>query len=172
MGGFARMSTNDPITAPYRSHLVRWFKGNENAVGFIDMIFAVAHLWDDFIDRDKPVPTQHVHTVMSNLLVTLPRNPFYIENFFTLNGLIQQAITNWHIANTLEIAKAEHDLYIAFVLRSTYADLISMCALIIGGQEWAIQVGVETRRIFAKEGFAQYCASLEHELRASNVINP
>ena len=80
-------------------------------------------------------------------MVALPRNEFYRKYFIELQPLVTNAIVNWRVANALEEAPSgETDLRVAFVVRSSYADLLQQTALLCGGPEWATQVGIEVRR--------------------------
>jgi hypothetical protein len=106
---------------------------------------------------------------MEAVLIDLPRNRFYIANFAQLNSLLHLAIVNWHIANAMELTGDELNWHIAFILRSTYVDLVTACALIIGGSEWAVYVGKEARRHSSSEGFKQYMESLGKERRTAFV---
>ena len=68
-----------------------------------------------------------------------------MEHFVLLNGAVQLAYLNWQVANRLELTEEVLAKQVAFVLRSSYTDLITLCAWILGGTDWAIQVGCESR---------------------------
>ena len=156
------------MNAEYRALLQRWFRGNLDACFFIEQVFNALHVWDDLIDRDKAIPTESINVSMEMFLLDLPRNRFYVENFAALNSLLTIAILNWHIANQLETEQASLD--VAFIIRSSYIDLITMSAAIIGGRAHAIMVGHEARPRASREGFETYRLALTQEHRQMEVI--
>lgn len=159
------MSESESPSSRFTAQLIKWFQGNQLAVTFIDQLTDCLHCWDDLIDRDKPVPAETIHQTFWNLCIALPRNAFYMQNFSVLNGVLQQAILNWHIANTMELTGDELDKQIAFVLRSSYIDLVTACAWCIGGERWALQVGYEARHATSSEGYLVYRERLLAERR-------
>lgn len=152
-------------TIPYLDRLTQWLRGNQPAIEFIDKITTCLHCWDDLIDRDTAISSDALHRTFWDLCIALPRNTFYNANFSILNGVLQQAILNWHIANEMELSGDDLDAQIAFILRSSYIDLVTASAWIIGGERWAIQVGREARRLTSSEGFALYRTRLGNEHR-------
>jgi hypothetical protein len=146
-------------------------RGNRQATDFIELIVEVLHFWDDLIDRDKVVSDADINDKMFKLLVTLPRNPFYLANFTTLNPVLVNAITNWHVANRMERAEQPDDyqLRIAYILRSSYVDLITQSALIVGGPDWAVNVGEQIRLYAHKETYEGYLDNLTNEFAARNA---
>jgi hypothetical protein len=145
--------------------LLHWLKGNIDAVRFCEQITAAAHLWDDLIDQDRVPTSAWINEVFQSLLVDIPRNPFYSRNFEILNAIIVNAINQWHAANELESTGDTADRVVAFVVRSTYADLIVQSAMLLGGREWAAKVAVEVHRRYHREGLEQYLAKLDSEPR-------
>jgi len=149
----------------YLDRLTQWLRGNQSAIEFIDKLTTCLHCWDDLIDRDQAVSPDVLHRTFWDLCIALPRNAFYMQNFSILNGVLQQAILNWHIANEMELSGDDLDAHIAFILRSSYIDLVTSSAWIIGGERWAIQVGREARRLTSSEGFDLYRTRLAREQR-------
>jgi len=153
------------MTPDYRTHLLNWLKGHLDACQFIEDCFQIFHTVDDLVDKDHEVTTKDLIDRFQRALITVPRNPFYQQYFAILNPLMQQAITNWEIANAMEVSDQANSKEIAFILRSSYNDLITMCAEIIGGHAWAIHVGMESRYHAAQEGFELYRIRLTAEHR-------
>jgi len=139
--------------------------GNAEAIEFAEVVCGIAHVWDDLIDCDNDLDDSAIHRAFWDALIRLPRLPFYARNFVSFQPLLETAIINWQIANELEQSGTKPDLHIAFVLRSSYADLILMAMRLVGGDEYARQAGVEMRRTWSSEGFDAYCAALENEMR-------
>ncbi|MTJ81732.1 MAG: hypothetical protein F8N37_12040 [Telmatospirillum sp.] len=141
----------------------RCLKGRRDAVVFIKMMCDILHTWDDLIDRDKPVDPEAINRAFFTALVTLPRDPFYAANFALLNPIVETAIYNWWTANLYEASSDEDRLRAAFILRSSYSDIATMCARIVGGPDWARTVGPEIHDHWHGEGWAKYLLNLEHE---------
>ncbi|WP_338619041.1 hypothetical protein [Achromobacter sp. E1] len=143
---------------------LRWMRGNQAAVDFLRLAFQVAHLWDDLIDRDRVLADDAINDGMFAALVLLPRNPFYRANFDTLNSILANASTNWRISTELERADGTAPKRIAYVLRGAYMDLVTHSALLLGGPQWARDVGLELRQL--TEPWGEYLTNLEAERAA------
>jgi hypothetical protein len=156
---------NVPMEAPI---VATALKGNEAALALIRRFGQIAHTWDDLVDRDRPVSDADINSVFVQALIDLPLNPFYAEHFVRLNEIMLNSITNWRIANELERQEKpqDGDLTIAFIIRSSYIDMVVQCALLIGGLEWAVACGVELRRWAHSEGWAKYLINLKAEKAA------
>jgi arginine/lysine/ornithine decarboxylase len=125
------------------------------------------HLWDDLIDKDHVVSDRHVHRVFTNMLVEMPRNPFYQAHAQNLAPVLIMAIQNWHVANAVERNdKNDIPAEAAFVLRSAYVDMVTMVATICGGYDYGVGVAKRVRALAHREGFQQYLANLEAEKAA------
>lgn len=157
-------------TLEYRALVSGWLKGHQQACAFIETMFSIAHTCDDLTDRDTTVAAAQIQESYWKALIELPRNPFYVEHFALLNGAMQTAFLNWQIANQLEQTAGAQPKQVAFILRSSYTDLIALCAWIIGGSDWAIQVGVESRLRASGEGFITYQANLMNERRQVSLV--
>ena len=138
-------------------------RGDADAAHFMLMMARVMHLWDDLIDKDKPVEDAEVNVAFQLALVDIPRNPFYARNFTSLNTLVQTAITNWHVATRMEREGKDYEYTIAFILRSSYMDLFTHVAQIVGGPQWAVEMAHKTRLLTHDETYAGYLVNLERE---------
>lgn len=137
-----------------------YFNGNESAVSFIEDFFAVCHIWDDLIDKDKPLTDTDINRAFVIAFIKIPRNQFYQANFGILNPLMEHAFVNWFAANNLE--KQKEHLDIAYDLRNTYLNIIVACAGIIGGVDWAASVAIDVQKNLNKnDSFEDYVAKLK-----------
>lgn len=139
-------------------------KGNQEAAEFLHGLIGVLHVWDDLIDKDTALADAEINQAFWFVLVGLPRNTFYRQHFDLLNPLLMVAIQNWYAANKMERNGDAADRRIAFVLRSSYVDLVTQSALIAGGLEWAEKVTPDIRRFAHSEGYAQYLINLKQEI--------
>lgn len=138
--------------------------GHEDAEAFLTAMVGVLHIWDDLIDKDKPITDDMVNAAFWDALITLPRNTFYMRHFGDLNPILVTAIMSWKTANGFE--HEEKDLDIAFIIRSAYVDLILMTALLCGGRTHAERLAPGIRRVAHSEGFELYQENLAAEKAA------
>ena len=157
------------MSEEFKALLREWCRGHDLAVTMLLDLFQVLHLVDDLTDKDRVVSVQELHQALWKALITLPRNAFYMEHFALLNGTLQTAIMNWHAANRMEVSEAANAKEVAYVLRSSYNDLITVTAWIVGGDDWAQKVAYECRLRASKEGYTQYLQNLDKEQRHSLV---
>ena len=141
--------------------------GNAAAADFLLIAVDAMHLWDDLIDKDKPVSDDKIHQVFTNLLTQLPINKFYQDYGVALSAVMLVSIQNWHVANAAERAQGADSpvvtLDIAFVLRSSYVDWITMVATLCGGTEHGRRIAAKIRMLAHREGYVTYLANLERE---------
>jgi len=143
--------------------------GNPEAIQFVVRVFRALHVWDDLIDRDKPLTDDEINSVFWDLLVVLPTDPFYTRNIALLSSTLVNAIINWHVANKLEREGDDKDKSIAFILRGAYIDLLSASAFIVGGMQWAQKIGPAIRRWAHEETFDEYMVNLAKECEARDA---
>jgi len=130
---------------------------------FIDQILQTAALWDDLIDRDKPVADGSINKAFEIMLINLPRNKFYTAHFNELNPVLIVSIQNWHMANHIEREMRQELFGISFIIRSTYVDLITLTAFILGGHTLAQELGMAARLFVHDEGMHGYVQDLAQE---------
>ena len=147
----------------------RWFLGDQNAIDFVNRFFDAVELWDDLIDKDKPIADDEINSVFWDLLVVLPTDPFYVRNIALLNSTLVNAIINWHIANKLERDGDEKDKSVAFILRGAYIDILSAAAFVVGGMGWVQEIGPAIRRWAHEETFDEYMVNLAKECEARDA---
>lgn len=143
--------------------MLRWMKGSQEAVEFIELMCDIAHVWDDLVDHDKNVDEGEINRIFFNALIRLPRNAFYRKNFEHLNSVMMNSMSNWQIATKLEREGGDYETSIAFILRSSYVDLITQAAMLCGGSKWACLVGEEARKITHNETYEGYLKNLNKE---------
>ena len=110
-----------------------WLKGNTDALDFVQVLHSITHVWDDLIDKDKPITDAAINGAFFDSLITLQRNPFYNQHADELIFLMEQGIRDWFTSNKL---MADKNYEAAFVLRTSLTRVFSHCAFIIGGNTW------------------------------------
>lgn len=156
----------DRLRAIYLDRAPYFLQGHHAAIDCVWLIFSIGHVWDDLIDRDRHVTDEEIHAAFWQALVLLPTNSFYVQHITTLYPILLNTIVNWRAATAMERTGEARDREVAFVLRAGYADLLSMSALLVGGQEWSIQVTPEIRRWMHEESYAEYLDNLRREEEA------
>ena len=167
------------LNSSYRAAIAEFLRGDQLATDFICRIFSVLHIWDDLIDKDKSVSQDEIHGAFWTALIDLPANSFYQRHIAALHPILVAAILNWQAANSFEElvedslapeSIRQKQLSIAFILRGTYIDLLSMAAFLVGGYEWAAQVVPKIRTWAHAETFSEYLISLKLEAEARRNV--
>lgn len=135
--------------------------GNSDAVKFLIDIFTVAHIWDDLIDKDKPLSDYQINQSYWISLIEIPRNPFFLKNSFHLTSLFEAFANQWFDANEMHYGEKEDTRY-SFVLKDTLMDMVAHCAKIVGGFEHMRKVSMEIRELTEiHQTFQQYRSEVE-----------
>lgn len=144
-------------------YLLYAYQGNADAVALVLAIAEISHIWDDLVDKDKPVSDAQINRAFCIALLELPKNPFYQAHCLDLLPAMTTGTLNWLTANEYEKQQDKEAHALAHVLRYGIADLALFIAYIIGGQEWAQQVAPELRRISQKDTLENYLSELRRK---------
>lgn len=161
------MSGTSSVEARLLSECLR---GNNDAISFVHLLFEAFHFWDDLIDRDKVLEDADIDRNCYAMLVELPLNPFWNAHRQALMPLVITAIHNWKLANGIERNEtaSNDEKIIAFVIRSSYMDILVMCCHLIGGFGWANACADRIRAVVHGEGFEGYLENLSKEKECRN----
>ena len=138
-------------------------RGDMEGVAFLDILFRVFRVWDDLIDRDRPVDENQINGAFWEALVELPQNMFYHRHFTKLNTTIASIANMWFDANQFERSGDGHQRRISFVLRNVCNDIIIQCAYLVGGYGWMRCVSPHVREFVHNESFESYLKGLAQE---------
>lgn len=139
------------------------FLGNQDAISFMLVVSKWSHLYDDLIDKDKPVDDQMVHEVMWDIMVGLPLNKFYVANADLLAPVFATGILNWRGANDMEKSGCKEELYIAHATRYSINDLALMVMTLLGGPAHAAKYARDARLSFQRDTLAHYLREQGYE---------
>lgn len=142
-----------------REDLVRALKGNMDAVYFCEAWFRVTQVWDDLIDKDRPVSDVDINKAFFTCLVDIPSNPFFARHAGYLVPIINAAIVDFQDANILEKG-SDREKMVAYVIRDTATTIVTHCAYIVGGYEWMSKIGTMVRTSLHDEDFEIYKQSI------------
>lgn len=143
-----------------REFLLHAYQGNAVAVELVLLVAEISHIWDDLIDKDKPVSDAQINRAFGIALLQLPQNPFYQAHYLELLPVMTTGALNWLTANEYEKIDDQEAHALAHVLRYGIADIALFIAYIIGGQEWAQQVAPEMRRRSQKDTLNNYLSEI------------
>jgi len=156
-----------------REDVIRFItKGNSDAERFLLDFVAVLHLWDDLIDKDKTPSDEEIHDCFWKALVEIPSNAFYQSHRHILTPIIVTSITNWLTANRLERDGGLPEQRIAYIIRSSYIDVATIVATIIGGRDFAVLAQLQMRKFWHAEGWEGYQENLKIEKEKRCAVTP
>lgn len=127
----------------------RWMRGNAAAVRLAADLIEVAHFIDDLIDGDF-VPPARAARLARLMLLEIPANAFYRENFSFLQPLLAQCWLQWQSSNVMEKEQKPGDREKCYMLRASLYGLIHGMAVVVGGLDWAEEVGPEIYRAYGE----------------------
>lgn len=134
-----------------RNRKLREWVGNDDAVQFILAFAEVCEVWDDLIDKDKPIDDDRINSVFWTLLAEMPLNPFFDRFKANLIPILSTGINAWLDANELEKRGTENDLVFAYVLRDWYMEFVSFVIMLTRGRAYMREVSMEVRRFFTHQ---------------------
>lgn len=126
--------------------LQEWI-GDIHAINFILAFADACELFDDLIDKDKPVEDDHVVRVLFSLITELPLNPFFDQFKHQLIPILVTGINAWLDANALEKG-TDNDKVFAYVLRDWYMEFVSFVIYLVRGRAYMREVSMEVRHFF------------------------
>lgn len=136
----------------------KWFKGNQSAMRFCADVVEVSHVWDDLVDCDvsvtscdAPVSSETADKAFRKLMLEIPANDFYRANFAFLHPVMVMIWAQWDAANTMEDNPLKNDFAKTYMLRASLYQLFHACAVLIGGLDWASEVGPQIYRLYGEE---------------------
>lgn len=135
--------------------------GDQGALLFINAIYRVSHLWDDLIDKDKPLSKEQINSGFRNALIDIPSNPFFAAHAHRLIPVMSAGISAWQAANAFELTTDKRLWEMAHTLRYFVATVIVTCAEIVGGGDWADEVAPRIWAEAHKDTLDNYFKELE-----------
>ncbi len=134
----------------------RWFKGNQQAVNFINQLFYCVELWDDLIDKDNEITPDRINECFTMMFVGFAGNDWFIANRAHYLPLIIMAINGFKDSNKMDKDKDEKIRNLAFHIRNLGTEIHIATTFLIGGFEYMNEVSEEIRRFFAFESFKEW----------------
>jgi len=117
------------------------------AIRFIVDFADTCELFDDMIDRDKPLEDDHIVRVLFKVLTEIPLNPFFDRFKSQLIPIIVTGINAWLDANTLENG-SDNDKVFAYVLRDWYMEFVAYVVYLTRGRDYMRSISMDIRQFF------------------------
>ncbi|WP_027184819.1 hypothetical protein [Desulfovibrio inopinatus] len=136
-------------------------QGNRDAVHLCHILTDLSHIWDDLVDRDKPVDNAAINRAFWGALILVNENSFFIQNREHLLPVMRRWVNNWLTANTFEARGTGQDYHVSFILRNRLTDVILEMAYLIGGYEWQRRVSLVLESFQYTETFEEYVSELQ-----------
>lgn len=148
--------TLPPWNKATKEALLEVMNGNEDAVAMMQAIAVWSHVYDDLIDKDKPVSDYHIHRSMWILLTELPLNPFFKEHEDYFRPILMAGVMNWHAANQMEKSGCVEQLHIAHAIRYSVSDVAYIAMIFAGGMDHAIANASKCRLLMQYDTWNNY----------------
>lgn len=136
-----------------------WFGGNTEARDMCEMMLEITSVWDDLIDKDKPVSESDINRVFLQALVYLPSNRFYVQYQSAFIVMWQPIVASWMAANDMELNNS--GLEISYILRCLMCMMVVQASIICLGFKtasrhtediWRTMIGGDLNEYLAKQG--------------------
>jgi hypothetical protein len=133
-----------------------WFGGDQNAILLYEQVVELAHIWDDLVDRDKPVSNEQINRAFHIALFLMPANPLYdqLRHVFTpMWAVVAHAYT---VANHFEAEKDLQGLEISHNLRYAGGHLLAYLMVVCIGEQEARKHMPDLWKEIVNERFQDY----------------
>ncbi len=148
--------TAPPWGKASRESMLEIMAGNEDAVSMMSAIAVWSHVYDDLIDKDKPVSDYHIHQAMWILLAELPLNPFFKAHEDSFRPILMAGVLNWHAANQMEKSGCVEQLRISHAIRYSVSDVAYLAMIFTGGMDHAIANASKCRLLMQYDTWNNY----------------
>ena len=135
---------------------LEWFGGNQDALNMYRAFVDLAHIWDDLVDRDKPVSADKINQAFLTCLVYLPANPFYRAIQEQIMPMWLVVVSAYETANHYEKTKDAHGVEIAHGLRYASGNILAYAVHVCVGPEKAKEILPEMWKSMFFERFDDY----------------
>lgn len=125
------------------------YKNDTAAIELSFMLLDVMHIWDDLVDKDKPVSNSDINRAFFMALQIIPAHPLWNPQLATM---LTSVYLKWQTANALEasLESTDNDLSMAWMLRAAVFDIFELLTVQLHGLHWAEQCGVAIRKFYGE----------------------
>lgn len=136
--------------------LLEWMNGDAQAADLLVTLFHIGEVWDDLIDKDKPVSDDQINEAFVLALFDLSGNPFFARHASFLRPIMLMGMNSWMDSVSYERSGDPHWQVWAFVLRNWYMEMVTACAFLTGGYDHMRNAGKQARAFFQTETLGEY----------------
>lgn len=138
-----------------RKLFLRVFKGDVNAVEFVENCAEISQVWDDLVDCDTPMDKSEINRAFRLALIEIPSNPFYNAFRQQLTVMLNWVITDWMLSNKLA-GQGDYENRVAFVIRDSFSSMVIQCVSLLHGNEWAMEVAESIKIGLDRDDYDQF----------------
>lgn len=133
------------MTETMHDRHLRWFHGDEAACHFAEQLWTAMQEWDDVQDEGK-VPES---SLLSWLAFGKEFHPFFAAHAPVMRSALLQMYLQWRASNVLDRGD-KSDVAKSYMLRAGYYSVLHVMAYLVGGDDWAAEVGPEIYRSYGE----------------------
>lgn len=141
---------------PTNEQKIEWFGGNRDALNLFHNLVDLVHIWDDLIDKDKPVSDAEITRAFLTALVYIPANPFYRTIEAQVLPMWITSAAAFEVANKFEKDKDPHGVEIAHNLRYAAGHVVVYMSISCLGYENAKQFLPDIWKTIVDDRFEDY----------------
>ena len=146
--------------------MLSWMAGNKEAVDAVNTICSICDVWDDLVDKDKPVGADEINAAFTRALIGLQMNAFYKNHEKLFFPLIVTGINAWMDANALQVNTSPKWRMLAFYIRTFGFEIAHLAAFLCGGWEHLRTISLEMRMFFETESYSEW----EHRIGGAHGV--
>jgi hypothetical protein len=127
------------------------------AIHFLQIVGSVAEIWDDLIDRDKPVSNASINRAFWLAIVGMQSNVFYRKHQDMLLPVMAAGMNAFMDSAEME-GGDDQDRAMAYALRDSYLEIVSITIGLAQGFEAMREHSARVRRFLMEshETFVEY----------------
>jgi hypothetical protein len=115
------------------------------AYDFLCRITEALRVYDNLIDKDKPVTETEIDQVFPDLMFDLSKNKFFRAYRDVLEAQIFVSWNAWKDANEFQKSDNPAKIQCAWFIRNYCNELVPLCAWLIGGRNHARKISIKLR---------------------------
>ncbi|MFN8760248.1 MAG: hypothetical protein ACK5XA_15745 [Tagaea sp.] len=145
-----------------RARLEQAFRGHPSAVAAVALFmdfFVLTQVWDDLVDRDRPLTADQINDAFWIALVKIPGSPLYLSHGAAVRATMQNAILAWLQSNLIEASRqgrSGEEIVAGHVIRYQLVDLLSLLLSEFFGWQYAAERALEIRELMRHETLMEF----------------
>lgn len=130
------MSLNQSYKQAFLPLFEQIYKNDTAAIELSFMLLDVSQIWDDLVDKDKPVSNEDIDKAFLYSLQYIPTHKYWSP---AMHCMLNSVYLRWHAANCIESdpSATNDELSKAWMLRAGLFDLFELLSLQLHGLDFA-----------------------------------